>query len=582
MLSRKLIAEALRVENKDVLPKFGSPELKAIREGQEQIKITDVIDGIEGTIKEDGIFSIMDALERGSVGIVDTVDNPALSFRKVGQEIQAHNLFTDEDDILDVTPEALKDYIYDQILIEHPKRVNAMDEAIKEEHTYSISNGNNSEYDTLVVVKDDNTYRIVEGDFVHDVRIGFKTLQAAVDAYLAMAKKNGYVDPKAVKEIDESEEDVDITNVIFKREPNQDTDEIDVLAVFPDEISHIGDESYVTVYSHNGQHGDASEEYVNGLEDATEEEYADLAEELRERGYNLNILNGIQEEPSQDVVDIYDGTYHEESPLEVPVGYALDEADNKNYAVVKFKDVGNGAEILDVIEGYASTADALKAIDDMQMEPEFEDPTLGLFVAYSDGTAWYDAATGEELEFEGSGESPETEVNDIIADVKAQCQISSDLNERINNLNSMDASAVHELLMDLRDEVEGKVSGSLYNRLDDIIDDLYDDEANESVLDNIKTEDMESYSLDDFDLFKSQLLTKMTPILNDYEKDSEEGSGATVDYKAAGTLGEFVVTLYIDNDKYEVASGKMNEDYLSEFRSDFNNGVYDLLNVKGA
>jgi hypothetical protein len=116
MIDRKLLVEALRVDNKDVLPKFGSPEVKKMMENDmEFLNIDTIVDYEEGTVTENGIYSIMDALNRGSVGIQDSEGTPALSFIQKGEEIIAHNLFTDEDDIIDATPEAIAEYIIDSL-----------------------------------------------------------------------------------------------------------------------------------------------------------------------------------------------------------------------------------------------------------------------------------------------------------------------------------------------------------------------------------------------------------------------------------------------------------------------------------
>lgn len=234
MLDRKLLVEALRVDNKDVLPKFGSPELRKIMEAAtEYISIDNIMDYEEGKVTDDGIYSIMDALDRGSVGIADSDGQPALNFMKSGTEIYAHNMFTDEDEVLDATAVALSEYIMDQL----------------ETQT-------------------------------------FDTNEAATE---------------------------DATNVIFKREPNEYTDEVDILAVFPDEIEQAGDEGRVLVYSHVGQHSYASPFYIEELEDATPEEYEDLKEELEGQGYQLNVLNGLDQDlPEEAEVPEVNSTLSEE------------------------------------------------------------------------------------------------------------------------------------------------------------------------------------------------------------------------------------------------------------------------------
>lgn len=420
MLDRKLLTEALRIDNEDVLPKFGKQSIKKLMEdSMEFLSIESIMDPETHKVSEEGMFDIMTILtDKCSVGVNDMDGQPALSFICTKDGILAHNLYTDEDSEMDFTKEAISEYIEDQL----------------------------------------------EGS-----------------------------------EVDEAEEPEadNITNVIFKKEPD-DNGDFDILAVFPDDIDYVGDQSKVLVYSHVGQHGYASEEYIADLEDASPEEYEELAEELRAQGYNLNILNGLADDanaPSTDMIDPYEGTYHEESPLEVPAGYALDEVSDKfksakeadkaiaqakrklqskldkgdfyenfgqeelrsirdrvpsyaedmdqdefnriqkmvsefgewcstatpkheaenglnNYAIIKCKDIGNATEILDIIEGFSSASDALQALEEMQNDPEFEDPTLSLFVAYSDGVSWFDANTGEELDYEENEIADEEAVNE--------------------------------------------------------------------------------------------------------------------------------------------------------------------------
>ena len=306
MLDRKLLVEALRIENKDVLPKFGSPELRKMMEAAtEYISLDKILDLDDNTITENGIYTIMDMLDKGSVGIADENGQPALNFMKSGDEIYAHNMFTDEDDILDATGEALAEYIMDQ-----------METGVYEEAT------------------------------------------------------------------------VDATNVIFKREPNEYTDEIDILAVFPDEIEQAGDEGNVLVYNHVGQHSYASPFYIEELEDATPEEYEDLKEELEGQGYELNVLNGLDQDLPEEA--------------EVPeVNSTLSEEITGNYGLAIGRDIGNDVEILEIREGYNSMEDVQSEINEMEGDYEFQDdPTMMLFAVYTDGISWFNAVTGEEIDYE--------------------------------------------------------------------------------------------------------------------------------------------------------------------------------------
>lgn len=309
MLDRKLLVEALRVDNKDVLPKFGSSELRKIMEAAtEYINIDNIMDYDEGKVTDDGIYSIMDALDRGSVGIADEDGQPALNFMKSGTEIYAHNMFTDEDEVLDATAVALSEYIMDQL----------------ETQT-------------------------------------FDTNEAATE---------------------------DATNVIFKREPNEYTDEVDILAVFPDDIEQAGDEGRVSVYSHVGQHSYASPFYIEELEDATPEEYEDLKQELEGQGYQLNVLNGLDQDLPEEA--------------EVPeVNSTLSEEITGNYGLAIGRDIGNDVEILEIREGYNSMEDVQSEINEMEGDYEFQDdPTMMLFAVYTDGISWFNAVTGEEIDYE--------------------------------------------------------------------------------------------------------------------------------------------------------------------------------------
>lgn len=232
MIDRKLLVNALRINNEDVLPKFGDPDLRKVMEAStEYVHIDDIIDFDNGSITHDGALSILDMLERGSAGVSDMDNQPVLTFMKNGAEIYAHNLNTDEDDIIDANPEALSEYIQDQMVASET----------------------------------------------------FAPEDATTEA----------------------------TNVIFLREPNEYTEETDILAVFPDEVEQAGAEGRVLCYSHVGQHSYADPFYIDDLEEATPEEYEPLKKELEGQGYVLNVLNGLQQESAekqaiQDAVNDFD------------------------------------------------------------------------------------------------------------------------------------------------------------------------------------------------------------------------------------------------------------------------------------
>jgi hypothetical protein len=95
------------------------------------------------------------------------------------------------------------------------------------------------------------------------------------------------------KEMDEEIDD-NVTKVVFlvnERDPK----DPDLFAYFPEEI-HNGE--FRTAYSHIGQHSSAHPDYAKESRQASPEEYADLKAELEGIGYNLEVLNGMQESTS--------------------------------------------------------------------------------------------------------------------------------------------------------------------------------------------------------------------------------------------------------------------------------------------
>ena len=108
----------------------------------------------------------------------------------------------------------------------------------------------------------------------------------------AGVKKMDATGTKLDKSVDEGTETP--TKVIFlvnERDPK----DPDLFAFFPEEV-HNGE--YLTAYSHIGQHSAAHPDYAKESREATPEEYADLKAELEGIGYNLEILNGLQESTS--------------------------------------------------------------------------------------------------------------------------------------------------------------------------------------------------------------------------------------------------------------------------------------------
>ena len=103
------------------------------------------------------------------------------------------------------------------------------------------------------------------------------------------------LEPAENESVMEEEIDNDITKVFFlvnERDPK----DPDLFAYFPEEI-HNGE--YRTAYSHIGQHSSAHPDYAKESRQASPEEYADLKAELENQvGYNLEVLNGMQESTS--------------------------------------------------------------------------------------------------------------------------------------------------------------------------------------------------------------------------------------------------------------------------------------------
>lgn len=77
--------------------------------------------------------------------------------------------------------------------------------------------------------------------------------------------------------------DKDKTKVVFRKFP-----EGDVIALFPDEAYDW--HGNIMSYLHIGQHGGASPDLLDELENATESEYSDLFSELESIGYNLEVI----------------------------------------------------------------------------------------------------------------------------------------------------------------------------------------------------------------------------------------------------------------------------------------------------
>ena len=73
------------------------------------------------------------------------------------------------------------------------------------------------------------------------------------------------------------------TKVIFRKWQNG-----DIIALFPEDPSDVHGR-YCNSYMHVGQHGGADYGLINTTKPATPTEYKDLARELRQIGYKLDI-----------------------------------------------------------------------------------------------------------------------------------------------------------------------------------------------------------------------------------------------------------------------------------------------------
>jgi len=115
---------------------------------------------------------------------------------------------------------------------------------------------------------------------------GINTLKKA--GAESMKKTNPVFKPKKP---DLEEGDEQVTKVMFLVN-EKDPEDPDLFAYFPEEI-HNGE--FRTAYSHIGQHSSAHPKYAEESRPATPEEYQDLKAELEGIGYNLEVLNGMQE-----------------------------------------------------------------------------------------------------------------------------------------------------------------------------------------------------------------------------------------------------------------------------------------------
>jgi len=116
-----------------------------------------------------------------------------------------------------------------------------------------------------------------------------QSLKEVTDKYLKLAKIAGNPNPKKEREIatalqilaqNQKEEK---TKVIFRVHQGE------LLALFPALAGGIGKPWECTCYAHIGQHGSADVSIMRTSRPATKAEYQNLARELRQIGYRLDI-----------------------------------------------------------------------------------------------------------------------------------------------------------------------------------------------------------------------------------------------------------------------------------------------------
>jgi len=121
-------------------------------------------------------------------------------------------------------------------------------------------------------------------------KTGEESMKKKNPAFKPEVKK---LEPSGLQQAAESvnENDEEVTKVVFlvnETDPNN----TDVFAYFPEESYS---DKYKTGYAHVGQHTAVDPNYAAESRPATPEEYQELQAELEGIGYNLEVLNGMQE-----------------------------------------------------------------------------------------------------------------------------------------------------------------------------------------------------------------------------------------------------------------------------------------------
>jgi len=180
------------------------------------------------------------------------------------------------------------------------------------------------------------------------------------------------------------------TKVVFLVN-TRDPKDPDLFAYFPEEI-HNGE--YRTAYSHIGQHSAAHPDYAKESRQASPEEYADLKAELEGIGYNLDVLNGMQESTSAGSAGGAAGY----------VGYAGPAAfsskgdlsgdfkgkKKKKKVDPKAKPISTGFALAETIGNKSSNY----LIDPSGFEVMFNELTESSSISQGDGSGYYDTPLG--------------------------------------------------------------------------------------------------------------------------------------------------------------------------------------------
>jgi hypothetical protein len=122
------------------------------------------------------------------------------------------------------------------------------------------------------------------------------------------------LEPKPTKPVTEGDEQS--TKVLFLVN-EKDPGNPDLFAYFPEEAYN---DKFKSGYSHVGQHTGVDPRYAKESRPATPEEYADLKSELEGIGYNLDVLNGVEETATTGGAGIGNDTFSGTGQYTAPLG----------------------------------------------------------------------------------------------------------------------------------------------------------------------------------------------------------------------------------------------------------------------